>query len=138
MLQQLVKHVELDIPLAAACTAQVLKAVAGLLKHTWEDFKVLDVLKLLFDPMGVLLEHTEHSPPPIGEHQVQLHNYRSLISTFRWLMKCGFYNNLPDGYMSFGNTKHRTQATSIKQSIVTCVVQVKHCRAAGSKCSMCW
>ncbi|CAL8472098.1 g11640 [Coccomyxa elongata] len=68
VLQQLVKHVELNIPLAAACTAQVLKAVAGLLKHTREDFKVLDILKLLFDPMGVLLELTgPSSPPSIGE-----------------------------------------------------------------------
>ncbi|BDA47464.1 hypothetical protein COCOBI_10-3120 [Coccomyxa sp. Obi] len=68
VLQQLVKHVEQNIPLAAACNAQVLKAVAGLLKHNWEDFKVLDILKLLLDPMGALLKHTgASSPASIGE-----------------------------------------------------------------------
>ncbi|EIE23556.1 hypothetical protein COCSUDRAFT_41763 [Coccomyxa subellipsoidea C-169] len=60
LLQQLLKHIERDASLAAACAAQVIKALAGLLRHAWEDFKVLDMLKLL-EPLGAWLKETGSS-----------------------------------------------------------------------------
>ena len=90
LLQQLVKHVRLERPFADACTAQVLNTVAGLLKHTWEDLKVLDILKLLFNSMGALLKHTVRSVPGIiGEAPSQLLTHNRVLPLSDSCMKKG-------------------------------------------------
>ena len=72
MLQQLIQHMKQDALLAAACAAQVFNAIAGLLRHTREDFKVLDILKLL-QPLGVWLKQTGTAvPEQLGEHLIMV------------------------------------------------------------------
>ena len=80
LLQQLLKHIERDASLAAACAAQVIKCLAGLLRHAWEDFKVLDMLKLL-EPLGAWLKEAGSSTAAdLGELTKSMCDSRKLIS----------------------------------------------------------